>query len=653
MRPLSHSVTQSLVVGSCGLVIGLASARAQGQGQWVMAYDHKHAVPGVASDATTPFTYPGGPEWPVRLIPPDATAPPTSVASMNAIHMSLIPKGIHRGKVIVYGSGPSVAFAAPFPPAGNLWSFQPYSIVDPAIAPAGLRFLNFFLPLDSTTFPPPPGVVPRDLFCTGHAWSPFGYLVVVGGTRYVPGQPDNGADLVFTFDPRYQNAPFPSTPTGPSLYPDAGSLWTRESVTLTTPRYYPTATLTHRFPRVVSGQPPQLETMLVLGGSAVGGGVPMPEWNHYEALILTDLGPGNLQRVYRDTIAGSSAWWGPSDPNVTPYDPFRDSLIEYPRVHLLSNGQAFMSGYAAVSAQIDHSFVAGTVQPAAWSSPGTWTQSWNQAAGMPTAASPYREDGASVLIVNGTPIPDLVVRIGGEGPAGALTSVEICSGSTPGSWLGAAQGVPPLPNGREHPTAVLLPDLSIAVFGGHDGATSHLTPLIFKWGMGQWQPQPAAQSPRNYHATAALLPSGHVLVAGGNDRHPTPFTGFDYELFAPPYMVGSPPPARPTGVTIVNSTATQSDGTYELARNGTFSVLVNDGLPIDTKLEKLVLISPGSATHHSDMHQRYVECGVFNVNGTMMQFTLPTERQAPRGYYMAFVVTQTRIPSEAIWVWLN
>ncbi len=628
---------------------GCVSANARTQGQWVLAFDHQHAVAGVASDARAPFQYPGGPEWPTRLAAPDATTPPVPRATMNAIHMVLIPAGPHRGKVLVWDRGPLLGFASPFPPAGHLWSFQAYAIVDAALAPDGLRFHNFFLPLDATPWPPPsPAPVPRDLFCAGHAWAPAGHLVVAGGTRYVAGQPDNAADLVYTFDPRAGNAPFPSTPGGAPLYTDAGSRWTRESLVLTAPRYYPTVTLTHRLPREIDGERTLVEAMLVSGGSAVGS-QPSPQWNSYEALLPaapSTSGP----RVRRDAPRGAASWWGPSDPDVEPYDPFRDALLEYPRLHLLSNGNVFLSGYAPVSAQVDHSFAPGTLMPARWG--GAWTQRWNQEAGVPPPGAHAREEGASVLIVNGTGVPDLVVRIAGELEHVATRSVEACVASLPGPWLGAAQGVPQLAFPREHPNAVVLPDLSIVVFGGHAGQRDVLWPEVLQVGEGGWQVQLPARSPRNYHATAVLLPSGHVLVAGGNDRHPTPQSGFDYELWAPGYLCGDPPPDRPSGVAIGGAARVHADGTFELARGATFRVSAAH-VPAGTTLAKLVLMAPGACTHHSDMHARYVECPVVAVTVAGLTPVPPTERPAPRGYYMAFAVTGTRVPAEAVWVWLD
>ena len=507
-----------------------------------------------------------------------------------------------------------------------------------------MRFANFFLPLESSPVPVPP----QDLFCAGHAWSPFGYLVVAGGTRYVPAVPDNAADLVFTFDPRFPNLQFPTT--GQLLYSAPGIYWQREPVVLPTPRYYPTLTLTHRLPRNVPTLPPFVEAMLVCGGSAVGS-VPGPEWNSYEAMLCVDATVFNAQRVFNDSVNGSSIWWGPSNPNAVPYDPYFDSFVEYPRMHLASNGRVFMSGDATRSAQIDHSFAPGTVNPAPYSATGTWSQQWNQAAGVPAPTSLYRHASSSVLFVNGTGIADLVVRIGGENGGQALSSVEVASATSPGQWIGAPQ-VPTMAHAREHANAVILPDLSVFVVGGHNGGTSVYEPEVLKWGTGSWQVQPAASSPRNYHSTAVLLPDGRVLVGGGNDRHPDPASGFDYEIFEPHYLVGNPPPVRPQSLDIPNATQVLPDGTYLLSRNGVFDLLAGD-MPIDAKLGKLVLIAPGSTTHHSDMHQRYVECSSTPVSTKQLSFTVPSETQAPRGFYMAFAVTTAGIPAEAIWVWLQ
>jgi len=100
----SHSRTLSLITGSCAVVAILAVARGQGAGQWLAPFNHQHAT-ATATDAEFPFTSPARPTW-----PPGSGAQP----AFNAIHMALIPVGVHRGKVVVWDGGLTIGYADPF-----------------------------------------------------------------------------------------------------------------------------------------------------------------------------------------------------------------------------------------------------------------------------------------------------------------------------------------------------------------------------------------------------------------------------------------------------------------------------------------------------------------------------------------------------------
>jgi hypothetical protein len=66
-------------------------------------------------------------------------------------------------------------------------------------------------------------------------------------------------------------------------------------------------------------------------------------------------------------------------------------------------------------------------------------------------------------------------------------------------------------------------------------------------------------------------------------------------------------------------------------------------------VERVVLMAPGSITHHTDMHQRYVEMLPSTSVPTeppSLTFQVPTNRnRLPMGYYLMFLVTNARVPS--------
>lgn len=76
-----------------------------------------------------------------------------------------------------------------------------------------------------------------------------------------------------------------------------------------------------------------------------------------------------------------------------------------------------------------------------------------------------------------------------------------------------------------------------------------------------------------------------------------------------------------------------------------------DPLPLGHAVAKVVLTAPCSTTHHSDMHQRYVELTTLVQSGNAVEFHTPiTDVEAPAGLYMLWLVTTAGSVSEAMWV---
>jgi hypothetical protein len=289
-----------------------------------------------------------------------------------------------------------------------------------------------------------------------------------------------------------------------------------------------------------------------------------------------------------------------------------DIFSIYPRQHLLSSGELFLAGFKSQSAK--------------YTSTGNW---------VPTGKSSLNRAYGSSLILRAPNAPDIVAILGGKETA-VLNTVEWCfaGAATPGSWHFA----PPMHFARQMQNAVVLPDGSILVVGGtKDGGHPYIfTPELYKGN--QWHDQPELGTPRDYHSTALLLPDGRVLSAAGDHRNS------DYQIFHPHYLTSGK--ERPV---ILDAPA---DLDYlsgnPIPRHITLA-------PMQTGFAaSVVLLRPGSVTHHNDYDQRYVVLLSGNGSTTGIDFGAPmTSNDAPRGYYMLFVVSNEGIPSEAAWVHLQ
>ena len=127
---------------------------------------------------------------------------------------------------------------------------------------------------------------------------------------------------------------------------------------------------------------------------------------------------------------------------------------------------------------------------------------------------------------------------------------------------------------------------------------------------------------------------------------------YDYEIFSPAYL--NEPESRPQNPVWMDTVPTlDPDFDAYVLEYGSGYTLQIDGLPLGQTLTKAVLMVPGSVTHHSDMHQRYVELVADVSGGETIEFRTPTaETQAPPGLYMLFLITNAPSVSHAIWVML-
>ncbi|TAH34336.1 MAG: DUF1929 domain-containing protein [Planctomycetota bacterium] len=421
-----------------------------------------------------------------------------------------------------------------------------------------------------------------DLFCAGHTWTCDGDLFVTGGTTFYREHHEDFRGGVLTY-----------------IYePDLGSMgeWIRMQDSKEA-RWYPTTT--------------------VLGNDQIinAGGTDDGYVDNYEVF-------DPHARTWL-TFNGSRLLDGPP----RPYTRFG----WYPRLFLLSSGQVFLAGMWGVSARLDHE-----------NAPGVWE---------------LMDDGeyfryvynTAVLVPNLEPrYEDAVLRLGGDAfDVGAIgygptNVVEYCAAGAAAAPAWNWKKAPPLRRGRMHANAVVLPDGSLLVIGGRLNSSDVFpglftrVPELLHPEVGVWQDQPNAASPRDYHSTAALLPDGRVISAGGEAAL------WDYQVFVPHYLADGLP--RP----VLHPLASEDMG------YGQVCTFQHDVMPAGTKVQKAVLVRPASITHHTDFDARYVALKVLGQDSGSITVVTPSgSRRAPRGYYMLFLVSNQGVPSEAGWVRLQ
>jgi hypothetical protein len=561
-----------------------AFAPGQGPGSWEAPFNH--AVP--ASWNYQASAWDGEPQSPFTQ--------PADPHRFLAGHMSLIPVGPHRGKVLVWNWMRML-------PGQQYWSIVDVSGPTPV-------FQNFVLPM--------PGGE-GELFCSGHSWTRDGHLLVAGGNRYV-GNQLLANRLCYRFDPW--------APTG-------NAMWVREP-DLYYPRWYPTVTTLGS------------DQLLVSGG-------------------VLDIvpSPGNVGQSFQtyevfDPIAapGQGSWQ--ANPNNPANEPFfagptslscEEQFFFYPRQFLLTSGKLFFAGMPETGYRLDHGVLAPGVPPLYEI--------------QTISLAPYSRQYASAFLFPnlGAPFQDIVIRIGGfvrsfdcNDPFAAAQLIN--TNTTEYCFAGLASGDPAwnwnfgpaMTYARVHPDAVLLPNSSVLVHGGNldlnelDTYLPVTTAELFNDLLYVFRPVAAASIRRGYHSTAVLLPDGRVLTAGGEQRE------MDYEVYRPPYLDNGT--VRPAVVNPPSSLAMQYGSNYTLQFQS---------LPAGVTLDQVVLMAPGSITHHSDMNQRLVELPIVLLDEVNNQVTFtapPNSNHAPRGHYMLFLISSAQgtfkgTPSEAIWAQLQ
>ena len=139
-----------------------------------------------------------------------------------------------------------------------------------------------------------------------------------------------------------------------------------------------------------------------------------------------------------------------------------------------------------------------------------------------------------------------------------------------------------------------------------------------------WRTMAPAAVARPYHSTAALLPDGRVLSAGG-DSQP------NAEIYKPPYFFKG----RRPRITSAPPTVRYGE---------TFMV----GVPVASRIADVTWIRLSSVTHAFNHNQRFNRLDFTTSGFGPLRVTAPARPElAPPGHYMLFVLNQAVVTRSA------
>ncbi len=207
--------------------------------------------------------------------------------------------------------------------------------------------------------------------------------------------------------------------------------------------------------------------------------------------------------------------------------------------------------------------------------------------------------------------------------------------------------VPDMHFRRHNHNLVALPDQTVLAVGGNVRGGSYEWPSnpnpepimeaeIYDPVVNQWNPTSVTMTdPRYYHSSAALLPDGRVLTAGGErdtsdgsgDPVPptVPYTQNSAQIFRPAYL-DVPAGTRPV------LQAWPSQMNYGQAYQVEFT-------PTSATITKAALTRPCAATHGFDQDQRYVPLTFASSGAGKVRIGAPDNGTiAPPGYYVLWLL---------------
>jgi Domain of unknown function (DUF1929) len=515
-----------------------------------------------------------------------------------AVHAALVPNG-DEGEVVLFGGDEH--WSNQQEPGGNFRKTRVYDVRTHSLV--------------AVLIPSPDS----DVFCSHHAFSLDGRLLIAGGTQKWPEGDGHNHQLDFLGHRRCW------------LYNYKQRNWSEVSRLNTNPEQ---PDKEHSGGRWYPG-------LVTLGNGEVAaffGHLDQEDFRHRNTLPERYNQTGNFW-VNMPKVMGTFG------------EPESDDrrFLFFPRVYQLPNGQLFFA----------------TPMPANFSG-GTegvhFSTAYNPFTGDYQDPKISLSDGAyfdwnrPAVLLPLLPTEDYRVRmlhIGGETPR------KLDLGASSPVWLPTAARAPSIASrDRAFSNAVLLPTGEVCLVGGVNVVdpedpvleTEIYSPGI-NWDNGKyssadsWSVKEAGVHTRNYHSTALLLPNGKVWVAGGNTNANSGDPDSDrtvngvtkklgikkIELYEPDYIT------TPNRIQI-------TDSPNLLTFDEPFVIEIDRPA---TNVKYVALIRAGSATHSTNNDQRFVGLTINSRDGnTLSVIAPPNGNVAPPGYYMIWVIDNSNKPCQ-------
>ena len=326
------------------------------------------------------------------------------------------------------------------------------------------------------------------------------------------------------------------------------------------------------------------------------------------------------------------------------------TLPTYPAMHMIPGGKVVYSGPnwryesgASTPFTTTFSFVRTGGSTGTWIDEGVVKDVVNREEGV-SILLPPAQDGR--ILVAGGGFPDSQNPFTAHRAGSDLNAAEIVKKTSTGlSW----SRIDDMAIDRVNPNAVILPDGKVLVHGGHNtykwqaAQTASNQAELYDPVLDSWTAVDSMNERRTYHSSSLLLPDGRVYVAGGvNPTQIEPGVPTSYlnqkthEFYEPPYFFKGPRP----DITSISRDMAPDD---QIAYGESFTIETSNAADI----VKVVLMKPGSMTHHTDSQQRLIPLAFIKVDANTLRAGVVNDPSvAPPGIYMVWIIDNNNLPCE-------